>query len=383
MKKIIILIMLMFCSGCFNYNELNELGIVSAISISKSNEEFTVDLQIINILESGENGLTESPITVISGKGKTILDAIRSLNLQSSKIFFSPDIEYVILDKSVISNDLSQVIDFLARDTKLSLNFLVVTSLDSSGKEILSSLSQFNTNSANNLAQIVNLSQKRYGASYSLSFLEYLKNYLEPGINSVLPNIVLHDNDKKSDNIDVLQESDTNSYIEIENLVTFNKKGKPITLSKNQAFGYNFLKNQVRNASITCKCGDDYFTVETLKSKFSYQDKLNKNKINIKGDVSGEIVYYGCKQDLNNKKDLEEINKIFESELESYVKDTINLAKSEKLDFIGIGNYIYKNNYKYFDFENKDWDSEGLNKIDFDYDIKASIFKEGNLKGDL
>ena len=52
-------------------------------------------------------------------------------------------------------------------------------------------------------------------------------------------------------------------------------------------------------------------------------------------------------------------------------------------DFLGLGNYIYKNNYKYFDFENKDWNKDGLNKLNLKYNIDVSLYKQGNLRGDL
>ncbi len=384
MKKLLLCFVILFmCSGCYNYTELNELGIVSALSISKKDKDYLVDMQIINILESGENGLTESPITVISGSGPTLMDAIRSMNLKSSKIFFSPDVEYVILDKSVIKDDLDDVVDFLARDTKLSLNFLVVTSLENSGKDILSSLSQFNISSANNLASIVSLSEERYGASYSLNFLEYLRVYLEKGVNHVYPNVVIKNDSKKSDNIDDLKESDADSYIEIDNLVTFNNKGEATILDKSEAFGYNFLKNHIKNATISVSCGKDkYFAIETLKSNFAF-DGIKGNKLKIRGEITGEIVYYGCDGDVDDKSVLEEITDSFKSEVKSYVNDTVSLAKDTRNDFIGIGNYIYKNEHDYFDFDKEDWDSLGLVNLDYDISIKAHLSKQGNLKGDI
>lgn len=382
MKKIILFLIIFMCTGCFNYKELNELGIVSALGISKENDEFLVDLQITNILESGENGLTESPITVISGKGKTVFEAIRSLNLKSSKVFFSPDVEYIIIDKSIVKDDLKEVIDFMARDTKLTLNFLILTSTDNTPKDILSSLSQFNTSSALNVSNIIKLSESRYGGNSMVTFLDYLKSYLEEGITPVYPNITINGSNETGSDTENLKDSNSNNYVELKNLVTFNNEGKLINLDKDSSLGYNFLKNKILNASITVKCDDDYFTVETLKSDFKYS-KVKNNNMNISGNVSGEIVYYGCKENLNDDKALNKMTLLFNNEIKRVVNKTINLAKTEKTDFIGIGNYIYKNQTNYFDFEKRNWNKEGLSNLSFSVDVKGKIFKQGNLKGDI
>ena len=57
--------------------------------------------------------------------------------------------------------------------------------------------------------------------------------------------------------------------------------------------------------------------------------------------------------------------------------------KKYNYDFLGLGNYIYKNNNKYFDFEKKDWNKEGLNKLNLKYNMDVSLYKQGNLRGDL
>lgn len=385
MKKIILLVFMCFvCTGCFDYQELGELGIISAMSIVKNEDNFRVDIQLINIIESGDHGVVESPVTVVSGEGPTVFDAVRSMNLRISKSFFPANMAYLIVDKSVLEeNDLREVMDFFARHTKLSLNFLVITTTDSDPSDVMASLSEFNINAATNMAEVIRLSEKRYGASYSLTFLEYLKDYFEPGITPVYPNIYMHGDAEISEDIDDLKKTETESYIELKDLVTFDKQGNAIHLGVDESMGYNFLKNHVTNATVTSTCGDEYFTVETLSSKFKFEDDLKNNKIKVIADIDGEISFYGCKEDLNESKVLKDVTTSFENKVKENVLSTLNLAKQSQVDFVGVGNFIYKNNTKYFDFDKNDWDKEGLSKIDFDIEINANLYKQGNLKGDI
>lgn len=382
MKKVILLIFLTFiCTGCYNYKELNELGIVSAMGISKDGDLYNLDIQLLNVLDSEKSGLNKSPITVISGQGETIFEAARSMNRKTSKVFFLADVDYVFLDQSVLNDGLDEIIDFLIRDTRLSLNFLVVTSTENKSLDILSSISHFDTNSANNLYDAIMNSETRYGGINSLHVRELINNYYAKGKYTIFPNVYIKDTRKSSEN-DSLEDSKSESYVEVKNMVFFKDK-EAIELTDEETKGVNFLRNKIKNATLTIECDGGYFTIETLESKMKLKSKLNIDQLNVKGSVGAEIVYYGCKDNLDNVGVLKSISKKAEKEIESYITKAFNKSKKYNYDFLGLGNYIYKNNYKYFDFENKDWNKDGLNKLNLKYNIDVSLYKQGNLRGDL
>lgn len=279
-KLILILCVLIMCTGCWNYKELTELGIVSAMAISRKDDKYVIDIQLVNIVEAGDQGIPESPVTVMSGSGDTIADAIRSINMEVSKVFFSSNMEYMIIDKSVMDENLEEVLDFLARDTKLSLNFLIATSTQDEPKDVLSALSQFNLNPASNVSELIRRSEGRYGASTTITFKEYLAKHLANGVTPVIPNIHLVGKKSEAEDNETLKESDSNDYVEILNLVSFDQEGNLIELDTDESFGYNFLNNHIQNGAISSKCGEDYFTIQTLKSKIGFGE-LKDNKLSV------------------------------------------------------------------------------------------------------
>ena len=69
MKRVIIIFTIIFLlSGCYNYKELNKLAIVSSVSIDKSNNEYLVGAQVINI--KNKEDTSSSNVTVYEAKGK-------------------------------------------------------------------------------------------------------------------------------------------------------------------------------------------------------------------------------------------------------------------------------------------------------------------------
>lgn len=382
MKKIILVILVtILCTGCWNYKELSELGIITAMSISKEGDEYVLVLELMNIVDSEKSNLDQSPITTISGRGKTIFEAARSMNKLTSKIFFLADVDYVFLDKSVLTEDPKEIMDFLVRDTRLSLNFLIITSEETSGEDILSSISHFNTNSAKNLYEIINNSEERFGGIKALHVRDYIASNLETGSNIIYPNVVVENKD--SSNNKSLENSKSDGSVRVKDMIFFDSDKNIVHLNDNVMKGYNFLNNNIKNATVSIPCDGGSFTIETLESKFDTKDKLSSDKLLIKGEVGAEIVYYGCTFNLDNTKELSKISKLAEKVVENYIEEALNLAKKHEYDFLNIGSYIYKNNKNYFDFKNNNWNKEGLSKINFDYNIDVSLYKQGNLRGDV
>lgn len=384
MKKLIILIITtILCTGCWNYRELNELGIVSAVAISKEDTDYVLDFLLVNTINTEKSGLNESPTTVISAKGKNIYEASRSLGLQTSKNFFLADIKYIYISPEVLKEDLTEIIDFLIRDTKLSLNFLVITSTETNGKDILSTLSHFDINPANNIANIIRISEEKYGKIHALTVKDLASMHLSEGIDVIYPNAYLHGNEKDGQNNDSLANADSENYIEIKNMVFFDHDGNEVTLSDNNTIVYNLINNNSKNISVTIPCEGGTFSFETFNNKFKLIDDLKNNQIKIKGELDAEIIYYGCKNNLNDYNELNKLTDLSVNYIIQNIKETYKFSQAHQYDFLGIGNFIYKKNNKYFDFQNKDWKTEGLPYLNIDTDIKINLSKQGNLKGDL
>lgn len=378
MKKIILIILsLLLTTGCWNYKELNELGIVSAMGVSKEGDEYILDVELINIVDSKKSNLNESPITVITGRGKTIFEAARSMNKLTSKIFFLADLDYVFLDKSVLTSDTKEIMDFLIRDTRVSLNFLIITSSESNSKDILSSISHFNTNQAENLYEIINNSEKRYGGVKALHVRDFISSSLENGKNVIYPNIIINNNESNTN--ESLEKSVSNSLLQVKDMIFFNKDNI-VHLNDNVIKGYNFINNNIKNITVSIPCTNGYFTIETLDSNFNIKDNLNNNELLVNGEVGAEIVYYGCDNNLDSTKVLESISKLSEEEIISYIQEGLEVINKYNYDFFNIGNYIYKNNKSYY---NKYYTKYGLSNINFKYNIDVSLYKQGNLRGDI
>ena len=103
MKKIKLLVLILplyFITGCFNYRELNELAITSAVGIDKTDDGYKTTIQIINTQKNGAdtNSSMEQPkFVTYTSTGKNLQEALRSVILESSRRSNADHIQLLVL----------------------------------------------------------------------------------------------------------------------------------------------------------------------------------------------------------------------------------------------------------------------------------------------
>ena len=117
MKKIKILCLLFiscFMTGCWNYNELNDLAITTGIAIDLKEEKYVVSYMIANAKKSeGESKSGETSSVVYSGEGSSISAAYTDLNSKISKIPYISHLEVLIISEDAAKKGVMNIIDFL------------------------------------------------------------------------------------------------------------------------------------------------------------------------------------------------------------------------------------------------------------------------------
>ena len=86
MKKILILIIMTFLlGGCYDYNELNNIAIVSGVGIDYKDDKYSVTFEIISTKKSGDSSGSTSSYTV-SSEADTITEAFLKIGNSLDKV---------------------------------------------------------------------------------------------------------------------------------------------------------------------------------------------------------------------------------------------------------------------------------------------------------
>lgn len=378
MKKLLIIPLLFLLTGCWNYNELNELAIITGVSVDIEDDKYTTTVLISNAKKSSSPENQASPsTTAYEGSGKTIYESFEDAASSISKKAYFGHMEVLILSEEILKEDLKNTLDFLFRYPQTRNEFYVVIAKNSKAGDVLKITTPLESFPSQNIAQNLEISNEQQGFVYTVTFNEFVSSLLEKGNNAILPGIEIVGDLKAGTSEDNLKETNPTAYLKLSTLGLF-KDDKFITWSdKEESEGINIINNKIEIAKLTSPCNDGYTVTELseLKTKINYKD--NKFKIKIK--ATGNIQEVACNINLTKEEEIEKIKNKNIERIKELCDKAISLAKENKTDVFGFGNMIYKKNPKYFKEIENIWDDELFLNIDVEYDIDLRLEAKGNI----
>lgn len=344
MKKILIIISLIFMlGGCFDYVEVNDLVIITGLIIDYQDDKFKVTSQLI---ENDE----KTNVKVFTTTGDTIEECIAEISKLSNKDIFLSHLKVVVITDNIIKNNID-FYDYFLREPKSKMNFYLYTVSDED-KDKIFNMNKEDDGSALFIKDMMDFNKKIFSSSTPTSFLDYMYKKLEVGLMPIYPNLTIKKNN----------EEDT---LFLENIVVYDDDKNKFILNDKDGVFYNIITNNVEETVINIPCEGKDNKQESFSLNIYFIDSSFKWKnevFNINTKVTGKIDSYNCKYNLSDSKTIEILNKLSNNYINENINNVVNIAKKNKTDFIGIGNYIYKHDKNYFDFENDNWNNK-LNDI--------------------
>ncbi len=381
MKKILITLSFIFiCCGCYNYKELNDLAITSAIGIDKSDNGYKVTAQVVNTQKEGtdNNSSSDPKIIIYEHTSKTVQEAVRYMVLESPKRLYPNHMQVIIISEDVAKDGILESLDLFFRDSELQKNFYVLISKDVSANQILKTLTPADSIVSSNIKKSLESDSSYLGITELVTYDELINTYLNPNKEISLPSVTLKGKKKGSDKIDNIEQSDSSTKVVLSQMAIFKDDKMIGYLDDKQSIALSFIKGKINNTIIKYKCNGGYVVVETTNSKSSINvDNKGNFRIKISGDAA--INEVSCDINLENDNSISKINKQVNKEIKKNVNNTIKYVKNNyNSDIFNFLDILYKNQYSLYKKISNDWYKDKFkdSKIDIDVDIK--VIEKGN-----
>lgn len=383
MRKIVTIILVLFLfllTGCDSHQDMNELGIVSALGVEFKDDEFILSAQLVNIKKSSETGgNSSSNVVTFVGNGKTLFECLRSITTKSSKKLYFAHLKMIIFDDSVLEGKENEIIDFFTRDGESMINYFIFASTDTPPSEILQTVTPFEEIPALYIVKLLKTSEKSYGNTYSFTFENYLDNLTTIGKTASFTKISLNKSaTDETDSTDALKTTKSD-FIELGNILVYDKSKKLTELSVPLSLSFDLLNNNIINPIITLPCNNSYYTSEVMSSRTSMNFKEKENKLIFNTNITLSISDYGCEYNLLEKENIKKLENDIKDYLEKQNNELLKLSQEYNNDFIGIGLFIKANYPNYFNFDKNDWSKEGLTKLKLKSIVNVNFEKRGNI----
>lgn len=385
-KKIILLSLmipiLFLLTGCWNYNELNTLAIATGLAIDKDKNGYEVSLLIANSKKAEESSKEgESQTIVYSGKGKTISQAMKDIDLVSPKQLYIGHLSVIILSEDIAKNGIIDVLDFLLREPESFKRFYVALAKENKAKDVLKILSPLESFPSQNIYSNIKYSGESHAISSAVPYSFFVEELLAKGKNPILPSIIIEGDVKKGSKSDSLKESTPQALIKLDTLGIFKRDKLLGYANSNESRGINLIKGNVDEMVLetTCKEGNAIAKLSNIKTS----KKIDKKKMKISISGTGYIREMNCTNNLNNPKEIETIEKDFEKELKKIVKEGINVSRKYKSDVLGFGNLLYKKDPSYFNSIKDIWNENVFLTYPYTIDINLKLEAKGSIETGL
>ena len=382
--KIKIFIIMFFClffSGCYNYHELDQLAITSAIGVDKGEDyKYKVTVQVLNTKKSAkEAASSELPDFIIyDAEADTIQEALRKIILESSRRIYANHIQIMVIGDEVARDGIYDILDLFFRNSESRKQFQVIVAKDNNANDILSVLTPGETLSAQNINDTIKIDNRYFGVNEIITFEQMVSDYMSSTKEIVLPTVSIVGNIDKGMSQKNIEKTEAKTKLFNNSMAIFKDDKLIDYLSIDDSILLNFIRGKINNTIITCKCDEDFVVAEAFNTKESLNVDDNLNvKIQIKANLNLNEV--NCDIDLEDSKEIEKLELDLESTLKNDLDNfLVNTIDEYNTDIFGIRDNLYKNYPKFYKEIKNDWYNEYFNKLNFDIDVDFKILEKGN-----
>lgn len=372
--------------GCWNYNELNQIAIVTALGIDSDEESNTYKVSaMISNAHSTQSNTKEgqSQTVIIEGKGHTISEALNDIDLQSPKQIYLSSLNVIIFSEDVAKNGVNKIADFLMREPESRKKFYLLVTQDEKASDVLQILSPLEALPSQNIASNIIEATNYQAMIADINYSDFIRTLIEPGKQPILSSIKISGDKKDGSKYNSLEQSKPAASIKLSNLAIFKEDVLQGFADKTESEGINLISNETKRITIEAKCDNDYMVAELNHPNNTITVSLNDNEPTVKMTLTskGNITEMGCNLDLRDPKTIDNITKRFEKNTADIMNAGIKMAqKKYKSDILGIGRKFQKSYPKYFQEHQKNWDDEIFSKLKIQVSVDLDLETKGSLE---
>ena len=353
MKRFLFLIvfLLVFVSGCYDYTELNEMAIVSGISIDYKEDKFHVAYEILNTV-SKEDNQQQSKVYIAKGEGKSIAEAFSATSFEIAKSPYLAHLKTVIINEELAREHVEEIIDFLIRDNHIRNIFYLAIAKDTSAYEVLSATDDNNPVASTAIADLIESTTFTNNIAADLNFEKFVTNIIDPRKDTYASSIKIE-----------------NGILKLGPIGIFKKYNLQSFLTENESATFNLMNgtSEENHFKINCPDDEDNFMILTSFNKPKSGIEIKENTAKISTEVETRIIENHCKMNFKEVDTYEKVQKAIEKELEKDMKKVIETSIKYQSDILKIEQTYYQKNKKNIDFT----------KLNYKYEAKVIINRNG------
>lgn len=351
-KILLLLIIVIFVSGCAKKVDIDKMAIINTIGFDKSEEGIKLVVQVVNPNILIPNPPEVSPIYITSVEGKTVLECLVKLTGVFASKPFLLSLQLIVFSEEVAKEGINDYLHFLVNYRETQHQFVFVIAKDSTAEELLSQISLFSIHPTQTIIRKIQSSSESYGVGV-LTLVEEVYNDVRSSHGALtLSSITIEGDKEEGSKIDQKKGSVPKAKILVSALGYFKKDKLIGWLTEEESIYYHYIKNKIINTVLVVSIDEKHHIANEIKNvNTSIKIELvnNKPKIIIKTKCEVTVVEDTKGIILLNKKYIDDVELAVKNELTKNINSLIDKSQKEiRIDIFGFSDYIERRQYKYW-----------------------------------
>lgn len=366
MKKIVcgLFLLAIFLSGCGKI-EVNDACIPLSLGVDYRDNQLVVSAQLANPVNPEKSGGDTKQFRVITASGQTFTEAARNVNLSLASVPLWSHTQLSVLGENLAQDDISPVVDFLARNRHVRKNNFLVLAHQASPEEIIAVKPILEPYTAIAIKNILKQQETQLGIYTPVDTTEMLHRLSSPGIEVVVPMITI---DKQAKGDKLL----------LDGMAVFKKTRMIGSLNEAESRGYHLMRPKMISGGLFLVPSplDDntWITIELSRSQAKITPQIKDREIKMKIEINAEGNFYeqGGSGNLFSLEMFKQIEKASAQELDRQISLCISQAQTLNSDILGWGEMIYRSDPDTWNTVAADWD-QLFPGIPYEVDVKFAL----------
>jgi len=358
---ILLLSVLLLLGGCWNKRELNELAIVTAVGVDKSDELFEISVQIVSPSQVASNKASgiQVPVFTYHAKGKSLFDAIRKLTALTPRKPYYAHAQIIIIGEEMAEEGMNSILDLFQRDPEGRSDFNFIISHDSTAQEILSVLTPLEDVPASKMFKSLKVSEAVWGTTESVILDDLIQSLGSIDHSAVLPSIHIYGDADAGDFSSNIEKIDSPAQLKYGGLAIFKNYKLIGYLSEQESRDYNFLNNNIKSTFEIIACPEEgKISTEIINSSTKMTGHFQNDvpSISIKLDIEQNVAEVSCSLDLTKSKTIDALNKETSKQIKERLERTLQtIQQTYQADLLKFSNVLHREDYQAWNRIKKNW----------------------------
>ncbi len=358
-------------AGCWNYRELEQLGIVTGLGVDAGKRKGTVILtaQIIKptaVQSGGGGGNTggggsgqTAPVVVKSIDGASPFDAARNFIKETSRRLYFPHSQMIIFGREQAEQGVKHIVDFFIRDNEPRPTTQVLVARGNAA-EILKSPGEIEKVSAYEIASMLRI-QRSLSQNVTVNLQEFLSSLISKTTAAVTPLIEINSENPQK-------------RFRLYGSAVFKEDRLVGELTEHETRGLLWVQGKVRSGVIVVRAPGGKASFEIMKSSVKIKAKISNGQPLIEMRIS-EVGNLDCQMseaDLSKPEMLRKLARCKTAVIRNEIEAAIAKARRLNADIFGFGEAFHRENPKLWKKIEPQWETL-FPQLRVSIDIRSTI----------